>query len=274
MSNGSFRYKPIKNKPADKIGTLDEVYRQQAKKFEDARLNLSKKKSELSRTLEEYDKLQSVIKPTEEMINRKLELKTRITNLSREVNDVSSGSSELDYYSHVDDILMTYYDVVDGKNTSDSPEEYTTSVDQIHLPEAKRVRKRNKSNSPNKNILQFFVQKPTETVQSVVDNSTETPETIDELPKNRQILLDMYSQLVDSKIQKHPKNVANYCDKCKMERVLFQNEGMYTCPSCCEVQIALIESEIHNYKDTITDKPSYPYKRYNHLSESVNTVKK
>ena len=44
MSNGSFRYKPEKYKPADKVGTLDEAYRLQAKKFEDARLNLSKKK--------------------------------------------------------------------------------------------------------------------------------------------------------------------------------------------------------------------------------------
>ncbi len=245
--------------------------------YEDARLNLSRKKNELQRALDEFDKLQLISKPTNDIVAKKSELKLRIFGLTKEISDVTNGTSELDYYSKVDDILMTYYDVIDDNGTRNTHEEYTTSIEQMNLPQAKKQsRRRTKSTSPNKNILQFFVQKPTASTQpspvtaptlSSESDKSSTEEKKEDLPKNRMVLLDLYAQVVDSRMQKRTRNVANYCVKCSLERVLFQSEGMYTCPSCGDVQIALIESEIHNYKDSVTDKPSYPYKRKNHEQE-------
>jgi uncharacterized Zn finger protein (UPF0148 family) len=55
-----------------------------------------------------------------------------------------------------------------------------------------------------------------------------------------------------------------------MERILVQSEGMFVCPNCGETENAIIESDVPNFKETVSDKPSFPYKRSNHLIEWLN----
>lgn len=45
---------------------------------------------------------------------------------------------------------------------------------------------------------------------------------------------------------------------------------MFVCPNCGETENAIIESDVPNFKETVSDKPSFPYKRSNHLIEWLN----
>jgi len=281
---GMFRYKPDKSKHHEENSTLDDTHKKQIKVFEQSRKTLEQKKSQLLKSTDELNQLmilsssqqnksndENSIINVMDMVSKKSKLRSEIEKLTREIGDIASGASELEYYSKIDDILLTYYEILESSatgNHQDVPQ--TGIVEQFNgLPTKKISRKKSKSAVNNKHILSYFNCGPKEPT-SIPDTVSDSPMEKIALPKNRASLLDQYTRAIENKISKKVKNIANYCEKCCIERTLLQSDGIYVCTLCGEVENALIESEVHNYKDSITEKPIYPYKRLNHLVEWLN----
>lgn len=305
-----FRYKPEKSKPQDKISTLDETHREYVKRFEKDRQLLESKKLYLKKITDEFNKLSEILGdvqestkkltiPTKivtsqitisnniEIMQKKTKLKLEIEKISREIDDISNSTSELDYYSKIDGVLLRYYEIIDDTSAS-SQSSKSNGMEQINAVPTKKVsRKRSKSVSPTqKTILHFFNCVPQETQSKTQDSSSDSTtseesekskgsrssghEALSEshtLPKNRAALFDQYTRIIENKLPRKVRNISNFCEKCQVERTLLQNDGVYVCTKCGEVESALVESEVHNYKDSVTEKPIYPYKRLNHLVE-------
>jgi uncharacterized phage infection (PIP) family protein YhgE len=311
-----FRYKPEKSKPQEKISTLDETHREYVKRFEKDRQLLESKKSYLKKLTDEFNKLseisgdvrqestkkilnvptkittsQASISNNIEIIQKKTKLKLEIEKISREIDDISHSTSELDYYSKIDGVLLRYYEIID--DTSASSSQPSHGMEQINTISTKKVsRKRSKSASPNqKTILHFFNCLPQDTATKTQETSSDSVSSEESerskgskssghdalseshtLPKNRAALFDQYTRIIENKLPRKVRNISNFCEKCQVERTLLQNDGVYVCTKCGEVESALVESEVHNYKDSVTEKPIYPYKRLNHLVESKMTM--
>lgn len=91
---------------------------------------------------------------------------------------------------------------------------------------------------------------------------------ITSINNNRAELFDKYLNLVDKSSNKIViYNQPYFCKKCNVDKIINQSEGSIVCPSCGETEYIIIECETSNYKDPVIEKPAYPYKRANHLSE-------
>ena len=60
------------------------------------------------------------------------------------------------------------------------------------------------------------------------------------------------------------------CTDCSIEKTLIHSEGIYVCNQCGNFEYVIIESEIPSHKDSLNEKPKYPYKPINHLIEKIN----
>lgn len=302
-----FKYKPDKLKNQEKISTLDDTHRNYVKEFERERTSIEQKKTKLSSLSSKLSKLNNVDQSTLSLsdIKMKSNLKDEIANLNKEIMDVTNHTSELDYYSKIDNILLRYYDIIDNTGNSSpspaSPNRGNVMSEQVVTTQRKQVRKRTRTpRQAQKNILCFFEDSneqsaknpqgtkqttpnettltsdsPLPTVSTTSDNilsqSSNSPQET-QLPKNRAYLYEQYMKATNNNVfgnrtTKRPFNPAKFCEKCKIERMLVQSDGMYVCSQCGESESALIESDIPNYKDSNQEKPSYPYKRLNHLVE-------
>lgn len=262
-----FKYKPDKLKNPDRVITLDENHRNVVKSFKDTRGELETKKHHLSTMSDEirkYDKMSPKEISPEDM-KRKFELKDEVEKLRHEIDDISNYKSELDYYSKIDDILLQYYNILDNTNRDTSKRETT---DEVNNSQYKPVRKRTRrQQNTQQNILCFFEDKKPENK----DNSNVVESKNNLLPKNKAILRDQYMNAINSNtLTKRNYNTSKYCEKCKLEKILVQNDGIYVCSKCGEADDALIESDIPNYKDSVIEKPSYPYKKINHAVEFLS----
>ena len=277
-----FKYKPDKLKNQEKIRTLDETHRNYIKSFEQSRMSLDLKKQKLAVATEKLDRLNksNMSTQTHDVVKIKSNLKDEITRLKREIDDITHNTSELDYYSKIDNILLRYYEIIDNTdgNSSTSSTHTTTLNEQLFAP-AKINRKRTRTQQPSQQNILCFFGKPTNDTTNAQEKSNTSPSETSEnvakmepiLPKNRAFLHDQYMTAINSTTSRNAKRTINtdkYCEKCKIERTLVQSEGMYVCERCGEAEIALIESDIPNYKESSTDsKTIYPYKRLNHLVE-------
>jgi len=277
-----FKYKTDKLKHQVKIVTLDETHRKFAKNFEDARNDLEQKEEKLALVQNKLNKLnklnQSTLQPKD--IKLKAELKDEIIKLTKEINDVKSNKSEMDYYGKIHNILLKYYDMMDNnENDKLSTSDCSSEQYQIHKKQTKK-RTKNKSNN-YQNILSFFETSKTPGTESndscdkieVTKSESYKDEFCDNsLPKNKAYLNEQYMRAINSNntnknIVKKFNNCFKFCEKCKIERTLIQADGIYVCGNCGDTECVLIESDIPNYKDNVCEKPTYPYKRLNHLSE-------
>lgn len=285
-----FKYKPDKLKNQEKIRTLDETHRNYIKSFEKARTSLDVKKQRLVFITDKLKRLNSSDQSAQTPNDIKLRstLKDEITRLTREIDDVTHHTSELDYYSKIDNILLRYYDIIDNtdkdSSPTQSPQQGHSMSDQLVSSQHKSVRKRSRTQqSAQKNILCFFEgSKETQTTESLeqsekspvaTTNSDSIKDTHYALPKNRAFLHEQYMNAINngsSHSMKRLFNTAKFCENCKLERTLVQSEGIYVCGNCGEAECALIESDIPNYKDSIQDKPCYPYKRLNWPEKRLN----
>lgn len=288
-----FKYKPDKLKNQEKIRTLDETHRNYIKTFEQARTSLDVKKQRLVFVTDKLKRLNSSDQSVQTPDNVKLRsaLKDEINRLTREIDDITHNTSELDYYSKIDNILLRYYDIIDNTDKDSSPSQQThmpqqglSMSDQLVSSQHKSVRKRSRTQqSAQKNILCFFEgSKETQTTEPreqsdkspvATTNSDSIRDTHYVLPKNRAFLHEQYMNAINNGSHHSTKrlfNTAKFCENCKLERTLVQSEGIYVCGNCGEAECALIESDIPNYKDSFSEKPVYPYKRLNWLEKRLN----
>ena len=82
----------------------------------------------------------------------------------------------------------------------------------------------------------------------------------------------MYLSVTDTNFicTKIKYNNLKLCPKCNNQQTLIQSEGIYVCMDCGICKDVLIESEIPSHKDSLNEKPKYPYKPINHLIERIN----
>jgi hypothetical protein len=88
---------------------------------------------------------------------------------------------------------------------------------------------------------------------------------------NKQELLNKY--LFTLNLNKHNINydISNkLCHICNKDKITLISEGISVCMNCGASDYVLVESDIPNHKDIINDKPKYPYRKINHLTEKLN----
>lgn len=282
----TFRYKPNKIVYLTSINTLDTAHRKHVSKFKKRREQLEELKKELeecSNKLESYKNDNINNENNVSSIKTKSELKSRIKQLNQDIYDIENNVSELEYYSNTNDILLEYYknDNNEKKNDSDND----TNIENERVPKInskleklnllsqkkrkhkkvtkKRVRKNEITNT--KNIIDFF-NNDTENNEE----SSNSKKKIVEVVSNKASLFDSYMCIVDKIYINSNKNNIRICDECNVEKTLIQSNGYFVCRECGEVEYTIIESEVPSHKDSINEKPKYPYKRLNHLCEWLN----
>lgn len=82
-------------------------------------------------------------------------------------------------------------------------------------------------------------------------------------------LYDKYVR-VTKNINNKKKINLNFCNKCKIDKIIYANDSLIICPNCGDSEFFLMESEKSNYKDNLLEHKNYAYKRINHLSEILN----
>ncbi len=289
---------PIKSKRIEKYAKQLEDLQNKNKELytpEDTR-----KKSWLK---SEMNKLKDEI---EDMETKEIEYYSKIDSVILDYYDIvekTSGNQYIDDNIDIDDSTVTdTADLVDATDTIDNPNvsgpdlESLGSLESLNLlsqqrrKERKPAKKRRKFQVQNStNILDFF-SGPQENGQNKAENgqnngnlevyNRKVEETNDIMNKKRSIvqlvsnkatLFDDYMTLIDTgynSAKKQKYNPIRKCENCNIEKTLVHAEGLYVCTTCGEVEHIIIESEVPNYKDPVQEKPSYPYKRQNHLSES------
>jgi len=276
----SFKYKPNKIKYLSCVNTLDEIHRYHATFFASNKKNVSQKHDELMYLEEELNRCSKNI--TDEDIHKKSLIREKINRIKEEIIDTENDVTELDYYSKTNPILTEYYKIMDENNEFDDMNSINEDEDapknveilisdklsKLHTQSQgkrkvkKTTHKRNKQTTESVNILNYF----TKTVGEIQTSIATT------CVSNRANLYDEYLTLIDSayasnKIKSIPLKI---CEGCNIEKTLIQAEGLYVCKKCATVEHVVIESEIPNHKDTMNEKPKFPYKRQNHLIEWLN----
>lgn len=265
------RVKPEKSKTHTQSCTLDEIHQRQMNTFKKMRESVDDKKRILNSKINELNKIENkdCKKLTQHDISKKMELKDIIFKLKKEISEISSGELELEYFSKTDTLLMEYYNMLE--NTGHV--EIKNIEEMIMDNSPKKMGKRKKKSDDNQNnILTYFFQ--SENNVSPQKKVNVTRETIsDSPPRNRSQIHKQYMSIInndDEYMKNKYKDNTRYCYECNQERIIMASGGAYVCPECGGVVMAIIESDVPNYKESNTEKTSYPYKRLNHFIEWLN----
>ena len=300
----SFKFKPSKVKFTREHRTLDEIHRETIEKFDDLDnkiTHLKQKNFILEKKLEQERK-----KVNNDRIILLLEKK--IKELTHELNNLYCSNDEMDYFEKTRDILLKYYKnenkleshhIDNNFLDSDSEEESkiisinsdidTTDplMDRLNklndinnklIKEKKPVKKKKNNNdiTQNKSILSFLSMSNIDNTDINIninsDNNTLNEENISTIINEKGTLKEQYLSLTDTKYmcEKVKLSPIKKCTSCNIEKTLIQSEGIYVCQLCGKFEYVIIESEIPSHKDSLNEKPKYPYKTINHLIERLN----
>ena len=280
------------------INTVDGKHRDFVLNFRKQKNLLPKKKDKLEKLEKELVKINKMEKEkyTNDILKRRAQIKSEIKLHEREIFDIENSVSELDYYSTAGDLLVDYYDTVDGhKNATDNitsigeissisnrklEEREISDLDKLNMlnKTKKKVKKPTKTrykktiqNIKKKNILDFFGNKKGDEKKNTSKSDTfKTREDNNTKSQKKATILDEYLMLVDgahvgAKFLKQ-KNIT-LCKSCGGEKKPIASDGICVCIECGETEMIIIESDRPNYKDPIPEKSGYPYKRQNHFQE-------
>ena len=267
-----------------------------------------KKLNAIQKQLEKLEKLNPTeysttdIKKRAELKTEIITLKDEIYDIENDVSELEyyykTEDIIMDYYQIMEmgdhDLYEQHPELREMKKDTDKKKE----LDRLEILNRKnldkkkknRVAKKRKRTRPEQNvsILDFMGNVSVQVATNVVtDTETETefetetmedtevaviPEVIEQNNVlNKATLLDQYMMLIDNNYlsQKSKDNIIKTCNNCNIEKTLIHAEGIYVCHKCGEAEMVIIDSEKPNYKESISDnKPSYPYKKGNHLSRA------
>lgn len=276
----TFKTKSSKAKEIHQPLTLDETHRRIITGFQKRKNTLPDKRKKLSNLKYELEILNNLSSKdiTDKDVHRKSKLKTEIISLEDEIYDIENNISEMEYYSSTSDTLISYYEIIeeetqyisDGEDEviceikKENQEEKVDMLDKLNMLSKKkkikkpaRIRKK-KNNLPQIDILSLL------NPNASVDNSQKNK-------KDKSMLYEKYMSIIDNTYLYNIKKRAGIliiCEKCDIEKVLVQTEGYYVCMECGEAEMAVLELEKTNAKESSYDKPSgYAYKRINHFNE-------
>jgi len=285
----TFKLKESKTKYVTEIKTLDETHKKIVSDFQKGKRMLPRKKRTLVDLQTKLLALESKNGSdyTNDDIRLRSTLKSDINALAEEIYDIENNISEIEYYSKTDDLLMDYYDILDHNDDniySHHPElseikiinndsEYKfDKLDILNMANKQkkkqkkitRKRKRKVDVAPSHNILNFL-STPSNTINNNINTNTNNISM-----KDKSEILDNYRILTDNEYlceKNKLKHLIRKCDECGVDKTLNQAEGSIVCLICGSSEMIIIESERPNYKDSVPDKPGYPYKRINHFNE-------
>jgi hypothetical protein len=291
-----FKSKPTKVKVTNERGTLDEIHRETIEKFNDGRKIYDENKQKIYLLKEKL----KTIDLTDENYDKINSIKNKIKNLENDNKNIDVLNDELNYFVKNSDILLNYYkddskiddideisdsednnlilnndsdDFLDKLNSFDNDTHTHKEVKQI-----KQKRRKNKEEEIQcKSILSFLSNS-----KNSIDNSDINFDTVDgqincnelqpSIVVEKGTLKNQYLMLNDPifSCKKTKLSPIKTCQTCNTEKTLIQSEGIYVCQKCGKFEYVIIESEIPSHKDSMNEKPKYPYKTINHLIERLN----
>ena len=292
----AFKQKPCKIKFTQELKTLDEIHTETIKNYDDINKkikNLRQKIKLLQNKLLNYLNLPDKFDYCDE-INKKINMyKNKIINLE-------NSNDELEYFARTKDILIQYYENKSKDSDEKIPDEIELTEENINITLLNMDTETNtdiKSETEKDELLDRFDRlteiakrdvkikntkkrrlKNTNASMSILnllarDNSgNKITEPIQHMIHEKGTLKDQYLCLTDSAYvsSKLKPSSIRLCKKCNSETILMQSEGYFICPNCSEAEYVIIESEIPSHKDTLNEKPKYPYNPINHLIEKLN----
>jgi hypothetical protein len=280
----SFKHKSSRVKYRSDVKTLDELHNEYVSQFRDQKTNLPNTAQELSELRKKLSDLETSGKRYEPLkIKERAYLKEQISAIELKINNIKSGFDEMEYFSKTYDVILRYYDTIEGKYYNDpsipaeEPQELPTDTDHFEMSSklkqlnelSKKNRKEKKSvkrrgiNTKKKNSKPIFF---------YISGDKKEQTDIEETTSNRATLQDEYLTLVDEGYicSKMVYSSIKTCADCDIEMTLIQSEGLYVCQKCGVSLYDIIESEIPSHRDASNEKPKYPYKKINHLIEKLN----
>jgi hypothetical protein len=287
-----FKSKPTKVKVASERGTLDEIHRETMENFNEGRelYNINKQKIFL---LKEKLKLLEV---TDENYNKINSIKNKIKYLENENINLDILNDELNYFVKNSDILLNYYkddSKIDNIDEISDTEENINSINDKHSDdfltklnsfdkgtqkEVKQIKQKRRKNKEEeivcKSILSFLsnISTTNNDTNTNTNTTTNTDELVPSIVIEKGTLKNQYLMLNDPvfSCKKTKLSPIKLCSTCNIEKTLIQSEGIYVCQKCGKFEYIIIESEIPSHKDSMNEKPKYPYKTINHLIERLN----
>lgn len=259
---------------AENLFTISGFHHKKIREYNEKKSELPKKKRMLKKL---HIKLEQAENDRTANSETKTKLKNKIEKLEIEIDELEnnhelknymarSSSIVIDYYSNMDSNSYLYDEddslideMSENENTTQLFSEKLSLINNMKKSKTvKKVRKRRiepQKNESNLTILDFF---------GDIDKDGE-------VDKNE--LYDKYMTLENKDYSKKKKKVSSYiCSKCEIPKVLCQADGCYVCTKCGETEQIEIDSEIPSHKDSMTDKPKYPYKKQNHLKDKLNQL--
>jgi hypothetical protein len=290
----SFKFKPSKVKFTKEHRTLDEIHRETIEKFDEMDIKIVHIKQKvyiLEKKLHEDN-----IKNNK---NLQILIEKKIKTLHGEMNNLNTSNDEMDYFEKTRDILLKYYknenkletnlntEIIESESESEENiNNVSVRVDEDDDPLMDRLNKlndiNNKSIKEKKTIKKKKTTVETPQVKSIlsflsnttdnIETNQETEDNISKIINEKGTLKEQYLSLTDSKYmcEKVKLSPIKICSTCNIEKTLIHSEGIYVCQLCGKFEYVIIESEVPSHKDSLNEKPKYPYKTINHLIERLN----
>jgi len=186
---------------------------------------------------EKYNKPNNQL--TVEELESKMDLLDKLKENTKNDNDISSNSEEIDYLLDTGKILFNYAD-----NSSRIKKKVNNFKDKMI----------------DKTVMDYFNPNV-----PVVINSNEIKEF-----DSKEQMYENYLLLIDENFDNlnKDKEVNNdICKKCNVEKVLYISDGKQICHTCGEETFILIDSDKPSYKEPPREVSYFAYKRINHFNE-------
>ena len=127
--------------------------------------------------------------------------------------------------------------------------------------------------SMNIEILDKFYTAPktdkNENIEISVLDFFDRPQTINNSEIERQELIESYLQTMNGQRRHKKVNLGRICSKCKVPKILNNQEGTFTCTICSEVEFVLMDPDKPSY-NAGTEQKNNTYRRINHCTEILN----
>jgi hypothetical protein len=119
MKSCHFKFKPDKIKYLSTIDTLDSSHKNLINIINKKRINVPKKIKKLDKLKQELYDLEQINIQNPDYITVRSKLLDDIYELENDIKHIENYDEELEYYVKTHDILLNYYDLIDGKNMID-----------------------------------------------------------------------------------------------------------------------------------------------------------
>jgi uncharacterized Zn finger protein (UPF0148 family) len=262
---------------AKDTSTLDAKHQNMINTLSEKRLHLHdmiKERCEIHNQIHFYDNMISNMK-TNDLIDTleydaiwtsNIQLKERIRSLDRNIQYLSEGRDEIEYYEDTAKVLFEYYDLLENQ-------ERNTSTHTISLAPVRATKGRKKLLPvASRSILEALQITPT---QPMDDEDACSPSTSPSMPPpvttqgiDKLSLVDEYLAAVDSNyVRKKNHENLGVCEECQVPLICLQQDGIMVCSQCGYQELLLVEQNRPILRQPSKEASHFSYKRINHFKE-------